>query len=105
MLARQIRLVTQFRYLGEKRYAGRGAAPIPPEVSALFPSDGAAGMLSNPRMSWMADKYVAQARNFTGLELAERLEKLLQADLMLKGSLPGGENPQAVLQRLVVELC
>jgi|GEM_PF-1355484 DNA polymerase III, delta subunit len=105
LLARQVRLLAQFRYLGEKRYAGRGAGPIPPEVLAMLPNDGAGGMLANPRMSWMADKYVAQARNFSGGELAERLEKLLQADLMLKGVLPGGDSPQAVLQRLVIELC
>ena len=105
LLARQIRLLAQFRYLGEKRYAGRGAGPIPPEVLALLPADGAGGMMANPRMSWMADKYVAQARNFSGAELADRLEKLLQADLALKGVVPGGESPQAVLQRLVVELC
>jgi hypothetical protein len=53
----------------------------------------------------MAEKYVAQARNFTGAELAERMEKLLRADLMLKGIEPGGDAPQIVLQRLVVELC
>jgi len=32
-------------------------------------------------------------------------EKLLNADLTLKGVLPGGDSPQAVIQRLVVELC
>lgn len=105
LLARQIRLVMQFRFLGEKRMAGRNAQPVSPQVAALLPSDGAASILSNPRTAWMADKYVAQARNFTLAELEERLEKLLNADLALKGSLPGGDNPQAVLQRLVVELC
>lgn len=105
LLARQIRLLAQFRYLGDKRMAGRGAGPVSPEVMALLPGDGAGGMMANPRMSWMADKYVAQARNFTGMELAERLEKLLNADLALKGIEPGGDSPQAVLQRLVVELC
>ena len=105
LLARQIRLIAQFRYLGEKRMAGRNAGPISPEIAAQIPSDGAASMLTNPRMSWMADKYVSQARLFTPAELTERLEKLMQADLMLKGVLPGGDNPQAVLQRLVVELC
>jgi DNA polymerase III delta subunit len=53
----------------------------------------------------MADKYVGQARNFTLPELEERLEKLLHADLTLKGVYPGGDSPQAVLQRLVIELC
>jgi DNA polymerase III delta subunit len=105
LLARQIRLLAQFRFLGERRMAGRGAGPVTSEVSALLPADGAAGMLTNPRLSWMADKYVAQARNFTGAELAERLERLLAADLALKGIAPGGDSPQAILQRLVVELC
>lgn len=105
LLARQVRLVAQFRYLGERRMAGRGAGPVSPEVAAQLPADGAASMLSNPRLSWMAEKYVSQARLFSQAELTERLEKLMQADLMLKGVLPGGDNPQAVLQRLVVELC
>jgi DNA polymerase III delta subunit len=105
LLARQFRLLAQFRYLGEKRMAGRGAGPVTPEVMALLPSDGAGGMLANPRMAWMADKYVGQARRFSGEEIAYRLERLLHADLMLKGIEPGGDAPQAVLQRLVVELC
>ena len=105
LLARQIRLLAQFRYLGERRMAGRNAGPISAEVRDLLPNDGAGAMLSNPRTSWMADKYVGQARNFSGGELADRLEKLLQADLALKGAAPGGDDPRAVLQRLVVELC
>jgi len=105
LLARQIRLLAQFRYLGERKMAGRGAGPVSAEVMALLPADGAAGMLTNPRLAWMADKYVTQARNFKGSELAERLERLLAADLALKGVEPGGDSPQAVLQRLVVELC
>lgn len=104
MLARQVRLIAQFRYLGEKRMAGRNAGPITPEVQGILPGDGAAGMVSNPRQSWMADKYVAQARNFTSAELAERLEAILLADLSLKGIEPGGDDPRAVLQRLVVRL-
>lgn len=105
MLARQIRLLAQFRYLGEKRMAGRNANPPSPEVLALLPNDGAGGMVANPRLSWMAEKYVNQARNFSGAELAHRLERLLMADLTLKGVEPGGDAPQIVLQRLVVELC
>lgn len=106
MLARQIRLLAQFRYLGENRYVGRSASgPIPPEVMTLLPGDGAGGILTNPRMSWRANAYVAQARNFTLSELYERMEKLLAADLALKGISPGGDSPQALLQRLVVELC
>lgn len=105
LLARQFRLLAQFRYLGEKRMAGRGAGPVSPEVLALLPADGAGGMMANPRMSWMADKYVGQARRFNGEEIAYRLERLLHADLMLKGIEPGGDAPQAVLQRLVIELC
>jgi DNA polymerase III delta subunit len=105
LLARQMRLLAQFRYLGERRMAGRGAGPVSPEVMALLPGDGAGGMLTNPRTSWMADKYVNQARNFTGSELAERMESLLNADLSLKGVIPGGDDPRMVMQRLVVELC
>ncbi|GAB4455847.1 MAG: DNA polymerase III subunit delta [Armatimonadaceae bacterium] len=105
MLARQIRLITQFRYLGEKKLAGRGAGPVPPEILEMLPSDGAGGILSNPRTGWMADKYITQGRNFTAMELAKRMERLLAADLSLKGIEPGGDSPQAVLQRLVVELC
>jgi DNA polymerase III delta subunit len=84
----------------------RGSGPgLPPDIAALLPSDGAAASLANPRTAWMADKYMSQARNFSGVELLDRLEKLLQADLALKGIAPGGGDPHLVLQRLVVELC
>ncbi len=105
LLARQFRLIAQFRYLGEKRMVGRGAQPPTPDVLAYLPGDGAGSMITNPRMSWMADKYVGQARNFTQAELMHRMERLLAADLSLKGIEAGGEAPQIVLQRLVVELC
>jgi DNA polymerase-3 subunit delta len=105
LLARQFRLIAQFRYLGEKRMAGRNAQPPTPDVLAYLPGDGAGSMITNPRMSWMADKYVGQARNFTQAELLHRMERLLAADLALKGIEAGGEAPQIVLQRLVVELC
>ena len=105
MLARQIRLITQFQYLGSRKLAGRGSGPVPPDILAMLPNDGAGGILANPRTTWMADKYISQGRNFTPHELAHRLERLLAADLMLKGIEPGGDSPQTVLQRLVVELC
>ncbi|MBC8139044.1 MAG: DNA polymerase III subunit delta [Fibrella sp.] len=105
LLARQIRLIAQYRYLGEKRMVGRNAQTPTPEILALLPSDGAGSAVTNPRMSWMTEKFVGQARNFSLAELLERMEKLLQADLSLKGVTPGGDNPQAVIQRLVVELC
>lgn len=105
LLARQFRLIAQFRYLGEQRMAGRNAGPVTPEVLALLPSDGAGAMASNPRMSWMSDKYISQARHFTLAELTHRMERILAADLALKGIERAGEAPQAVLQRLVVELC
>ena len=104
LLARQIRLIAQYRYLGEKRMVGRNAGAVTAEVLALLPSDGAGTAASNPRMAWMTDKFVAQARNFSLAELMARLEILLRADLCLKGVTPGGDNPQAVIQRLVVEL-
>ena len=85
--------------------AGRGAGPVSATVMGYLPADGAGGILTNPRTSWMADKYVGQARNFSGSELADRLEKILEADLALKGVLPGGDSPLALMQRLVVELC
>lgn len=105
LLARQIRLIAQYRYLGEKRMVGRNAQAPTPEILAFLPSDGAGSAVTNPRMSWMVDKFVGQARNFSLAELMERMEKLLHADLSLKGIVPGGDNPQATIQRLVVELC
>ena len=103
LLARQIRLIAQFRYLVDQR--ATAADGLPPEIAALLPADGAGSIASNPRMRWMTDKYSGQARKFSGGELADRLEKLLEADLKLKGISPGGDSPKAVLQTLVAELC
>jgi hypothetical protein len=100
-----MRLIAQFRYLGEQRMVGRNAMPMTPEALATLPADGAGSILNNPRTRWMADKYVNQARKFTSTELFYCLERILAADLALKGIEPGGDNPQAVLQRLIVELC
>ena len=61
--------------------------------------------LPTPRTAWMSEKYANLSRNFSGGELAIRLEKILNADLALKGIAPGGDNPQAIMQKLVVELC
>lgn len=105
LLARQMRFLTQFKYLAEKRLAGRGAAPLPADIATLLPfGDGAASLLANPSRAWQADKYLQQARNFSGRELLDRMEKLLAADLALKG-INNSEPPQTVLQRLVIELC
>jgi len=105
LLARQIRLVLQFRWLGEQRMVGRGAGPVTDAVRGVLPSDGAPGMLANPRTSWMADKFTGQARKYSMEELERAMERLLEADLRLKGILPGGDDPRGVLQRLIVEIC
>ena len=104
LLARHVRLLAQFKYLAGKGLAGRKAA-LPEDVARLLPAEGAVATLANPRSAWMADRYAAQARNFTGAELTGRLELLLAADLSLKGIEGGGEPPQLILQRLVVALC
>lgn len=105
LLARHLRLLTQFKYLAGRGVAGRRSGPLPEEVARLLPAEGAAATLANPRSAWMADRYAAQARNFTPAELLARLEILLSADLALKGIENGGEPPTLVLQRLVVALC
>ena len=106
LLARQIRLLAQFHYLNERQLVGRGnSGALPPEVQSLLPGDGAESILANPRMRWMADRYIGQARHFTSAELGQRLELLLQADLALKGIGAGGDMPQALMQKLVIALC
>lgn len=105
MLARQIRLLLQVRYLGEQRMVGRQAMPLSDAVRDRLPGDGVVSMLGNPRSAWMVDKLVGQARQHSLPGLARKLESLLEADMRLKGMVPGGDDPMAVMQRLVVELC
>jgi len=104
-LARQIRLLMQVRYLGEQRMVGRQAMPLTEAVREMLPGDGVVSMLGNPRSGWMVDKLVGQARQHSLPGLARKMESLLEADLRLKGMAPGGDDPMAVMQRLVVELC
>jgi DNA polymerase III delta subunit len=105
MLARQIRLLLQVRYLGEQRMVGRQAIPLTDAVREQLPGDGVVSMLANPRSGWMVDKLVGQARQHSLPGLTGKMELLLEADLRLKGMVPGGDDPTAVMQRLVVELC
>ncbi len=108
LLARQVRLLAQFKYLASKGVAvrggggGRGAVALPPDILALLPGDGAAATLTNPRTSWMADKISGAGAQFSGRELLDELEILLGADLALKGITGSGESPEVILQRLVV---
>lgn len=101
MIARQLRLIWQARYLlGQKQSLGK---ELPPEVAELLPADPNLPALL-ARQSWMARKFSEQARQFSEGQLARALRKVYEADLTLKGM--GGElDDRTVLETLVISLC
>ncbi len=88
MLARQLRLVWQAKATMEKI-----------EDAALKDPSGA-------RLGdWQKQKLQRQARVFTWAALEEGMEALWEVDLALKGIEEGGDDPNALLETLLLRLC
>jgi DNA polymerase-3 subunit delta len=88
MISRQLRLVWQMK--------------------AELEGDGDAG-LKDPSISrlgdWQKRKLQQQAQTFDWRALERGLSSLFEADLTLKGVEEGGEDPQALLETLILRLC
>lgn len=102
-IARQFRLIWQARLLAEAGVRGFDKASVPADVKAMLPSDPNILDLV-ARQYWQRGRLNAQASAFTRTELARCFEVIARADKALKGIEGGIEDPQAVMELLVLEL-
>lgn len=103
MLARQFRLLWQFKMLAEAGVRDPGQEMVPDNVSAMLPAEpNLPEVLA--RQPWMTRSLAAQARPFNRRRLARCFELIAAADREVKGIDDAGGDPQAVLELLVVRL-
>ena len=105
MLARQLRLIWQARYLRQCKVPGGGARNLPDEVAARLPERHNFLEATSGNRAWLGEKFTRQAAFFSDGQLARALDRLCQADLALKG---GGEarlDERTVVELLIAQLC
>jgi DNA polymerase III subunit delta len=76
---------------------------LPDEIAAKLPRTGNIVDLLK-RQSWQADKLARLANAFTYEELARCFELVEEADLSLKGLSSGPEEPELIMQLLIIKL-
>jgi len=103
-IARHFRLVWQMRFLQESGVRGVSRQNIPDSIKDALPRDpNIIDVLA--RQSWQEAKYAQQARAFTYDMLADAFAAIEEADLRLKAIIPGPDDPQAILELLIMRLC
>jgi DNA polymerase-3 subunit delta len=103
-IARHFRLVWQMKLLQEAGIRGVSKDSIPENVKQMLPKDPSIiDVLS--RQAWQEAKYAQQARAFTYDMLVDAFTAIEEADLRLKAIIPGPDDPQAILELLVMRLC
>jgi len=104
MIARQLRLLWQMRLLMDAGVSNPIGNAVPVQIANLLPSDpNLLAILKKQKYNF--GRYRTQARRFTIRELAAAFERLLRADLALKGIAEGPRDPRMVLELLTVDLC
>jgi DNA polymerase-3 subunit delta len=104
MIARQLRLIWQAKYLLEEGVSLAAAGAAPEEVKALLPADG--GILPLlARQPFQASKLARQARAFSWEQLQRGLDRLVKCDAGTKGWESGVDDPVLALELLVLDLC
>lgn len=94
LIARQFRLLWQMRLQMDYGEQASGWFPSDPNLAQLL-----------ARQRFLERNLREQARHLSLEMLANALERLYQADCVLKGIIEGESDPRRLLERLVVELC
>lgn len=103
VLARQFRLVWQMKVLQEMGVKSFAKADVPDHIKDMLPTDpNILDLLS--RQSWQAKRLAQQARPFSRADLVRCFSAIAKADQMLKSIDGDMENPEMVMQLLVIEL-
>jgi DNA polymerase-3 subunit delta len=105
LVARQLRLVWQAKFLLERRVPLRTPPDaLPEEVARLLPKENNVLALV-ARQPFQERRCAAQARQFTWDQLHRGFDRLVRAEAGIKGLDLGPDDPRLALELLVVELC
>lgn len=105
LIARQIRLLWQTKYLVENGYLKRSGPQVPPEVVRdTLPRDNTLSIMPQVQRPFLRDKLMAQAAALGWPALRRGLERVLAADLAFKGIEGEVDDSRLVLEMLVLEL-
>ncbi|MCE5314336.1 MAG: DNA polymerase III subunit delta [Armatimonadota bacterium] len=103
VIARQFRLVWQMKLLQEQGVRSFAKSDVPEHIKDMLPPDpNILDILS--RQSWQAERLARQARPFSRNNLIRCFVVIAKADQMLKSIDGGLDNPEMVMQMLVLEL-
>lgn len=105
MLARQLRLIWQARYVRQCKVPVGAVQKLPDEIAARLPERHNFVDATSGNKGWLAEKFTQQAAMFSDGQLARAMDRLCQADLALKG---GGEariDERTVVELLIAQLC
>jgi DNA polymerase-3 subunit delta len=104
MLARQLRLIWQARYLRQRNISARGGG-LPDEVAQQLPERHNFADATSGNKGWLAEKFTKQAAMFSDGQLARAMDRLCQADLALKGGGEARMDERTVVELLIAQLC
>lgn len=104
LIARQFRLLWQAMMLTEAGVKVFSKDKTPDDLKSALPSQP--NLLDTvSRQPWMGDRLSRQARSISRPDLARAFRAIAGADRMLKGIDSDVEDPRAIMELLVVELC
>jgi DNA polymerase-3 subunit delta len=105
LIARQLRLVWQAKFLAEHRIPLRTApSALPDEVARLLPRENSVLALV-ARQPFQERRCLAQARVFTWDQLHRGFDRLVRTEAGVKGMEMGPDDPRLALELLIVDLC
>lgn len=104
MIARQLRLIWQAKLLMESGARAFTKDAVPDDVKEMLPSDPNVLDLFT-RQAWQRDKILSQAKSFSKPALERAFTAIAQADMMLKSIDGNIEDPETIMELLVIELC
>lgn len=99
MLARHFRSLWQARSLLDAGLKTIAPGKVPENLENMLPADNILKL-----RDWQLSKFVAQAKNFTIVELSKCFEKIARADMSIKGIEGDIADPALALEVLVMEL-
>ncbi|MFO8080966.1 MAG: DNA polymerase III subunit delta [Armatimonadota bacterium] len=105
MLARQLRLIWQARYIRQCQVSVGGRQKVPDEIADRLPERHNFVDATSGNKGWLAEKFTKQAAMFSDGQLARAMDRLCQADLALKGGGDARMDERTVVELLIAQLC